>query len=101
MRKLKKVVCALVLTVLLIAVTVVDGTLLFEVPLDSQMGEAQTSIQATASCLPRVHFRKAQYDDDGALTGCYNQGNDCLIIVFDVAGEEQHLLVTANEVRLR
>lgn len=101
MQKLKKLVCVLALTVLLIGVTAIDGVLLFEAPLDSQMGEAQTSLQASTSCLPRVKFRKAQYDDDGALIGCYNQGNDCLIIVFDVAGGQRRVLVTPDGVHLR
>jgi len=99
MRKLKKVVSALTLTVLLIAVTAVDGTWLTISSPDTQIGASKICAASLPS--PRVRYRKAQYDDDGKLIGCFNKGDDCIVIAFGAGGEEINLLITSDGVHLR
>ncbi|GAH93196.1 unnamed protein product [marine sediment metagenome] len=99
MRTVKKLVCALALTVLLIAVMAVDGTLLMTGSADT-IGEAPIGCAAAASGL-QVRFRKPHYDDDGKLIGCWGRGNKCAIIVADVAGQERQLMIAAGGVLLR
>ncbi|MBA7649207.1 hypothetical protein ES703_57002 [subsurface metagenome] len=100
MRKLKKVVCVLALTVLLIAVTAVDGTLLMTGAADAQIGEAPLGC-AAAGPFPEIRLKKPQYDDEGNLIGCWDKGNDCVIVVMSVAGQERQLSIAAGGVLLR
>jgi len=94
MRKLKKVVSVLALTVLLIAVTVVDGTLLMTGSADPQIGEAQIGC-AAAGPFPEIRLKKPHYDDDGYLIGCWGKGTKCVIVVMTVGGQEHELVVAA------
>ncbi|GAI01873.1 unnamed protein product [marine sediment metagenome] len=96
---MKKLVCALALTVLLIAVMAVDGTMVLTGSADT-IGDAQVGCAAVASGL-QVRFRKPHYDDDGKLIGCWGRGQKCAIIVADVAGQERQLMIAAGGVLLR
>lgn len=99
MRKWKQLVGAVLLTVFLIGLGFLDGALL---PADnSQIGEAEISSTAAMGALPRIKMRKAQYNDDGELIGCFNTGKNCVIIGLDVAGKTRELLVTADAVMLK
>ncbi|GAH90389.1 unnamed protein product [marine sediment metagenome] len=94
MRKLKKVVCVLALTALLVAVTAVDGTLLMTGAADAQIGEAQISC-AAAGPFPEIRLKKPHYDDDGHLIGCWGKGTKCVIVVMAVGGKEHEMVVAA------
>lgn len=100
MRKWKQLACVSLLTTLLIGLGLVDGGQLFTGSTDSQMGEAEISSSAAMAAVPTIKFRKAQYDDDGLLIGCFDTGKNCIVIGLDVAGTQRELLVTANTVML-
>ncbi|GAH92745.1 unnamed protein product [marine sediment metagenome] len=99
MRKVKKVISVLALTLLLIAVTAVDGTLFLPGSPDT-IGEAQIDC-AAAGPFPEIRLKKPHYDDDGNLIGCWGTGNKCVIVVMDVAGQERQLSIAAGGVLLR
>ncbi|GAH92671.1 unnamed protein product [marine sediment metagenome] len=97
---MKKLVCALALTVLLVAVMAVDGTMVLTGSPDSQLTAPELKC-AAAGPFPEIRLKKAQYDDEGNLIGCWSKGNNCVIVVMEVAGQERQLSVAAGGVLLR
>ncbi|GAI50170.1 unnamed protein product [marine sediment metagenome] len=100
MRTMKKLVCALALTVLLIAVMAVDGTMVLTGSADAQIGEAPLGC-AAAGPFPEIRLKKPHYDEDHNLIGCWGKGTKCVIVVMDVAGQERQLSIAAGGVLLR
>ena len=99
MRKLKSVVSALLLTVLLIGLALLNGAELFADP-NSGMGECQVTY-AKAGKFPEIRIKKPTYNDEGDLVGCSDKGNGCVIIVMFAGGQQHELLITAQDILLR
>ena len=98
MRKWKSLVGALLLTVLLIGLALLNGAELFADP-NSGMGECQVTYAAAA--FPEIRIKKPVRNDEGDLIGCIGKGNGCVVIVMSFAGQERELLITAQDVLLR
>lgn len=105
MRNWKSLVGALLLTMLLIGLALLNGAEPLngtETFADSNSGIGEAEIGcAAAGPFPEIRIKKAKYDDDGNLIGCFEKGNNCVVIVFTVAGRTQELLVTADDVMLK
>lgn len=99
MQKCKQLAAALVTSLLLIGLGLLNGAQLFGAFSNSQIGEAQVSYAATG--LPEIRIKKAQRNEHGDLIGCWGKGNGCVIVVMTVAGEQYELLITADDVQLR
>lgn len=97
MRKWKSLVSALLLTVLLIAVTAVDGTLLMTGSPDSQLTAPEIQCAAMAR-IPIIRLKLAVYDDEGNLSKCITGGNNCVVIV---VANERRLMFAAGGVLLK
>ena len=100
MQKWKQVVAALLLTVFLIGMGLVNGAQLFVGSSESQIGQPEIDL-AAAGRLPEIRIKKAQRNDQGDLIGCWGTGNGCVIVVMTVFGEQHELLITAQDVVLR
>ncbi|GAH93232.1 unnamed protein product [marine sediment metagenome] len=100
MRTMKKLVCALALTVLLIAVMAVDGTMVLPGSPGSQLTAPELEC-AAAGPFPEIRLKAPHYDKDHNLIGCWGKGTKCVIVVMDVAGQERQLLIAAGGVLLR
>ncbi|MBA7649206.1 hypothetical protein ES703_57001 [subsurface metagenome] len=100
MRKLKRVLGVLLLTVLLVAITAVDDVLLTNGSPDSQLTAPELECAAVGQCV-EVKFLKAQYDSEGTFIGCWGKGYSCAVVVVSVAGQERQLSIAAGGVLLR
>jgi hypothetical protein len=81
MSKSKRVISAVLLTMVLAAVIVADGLQLFS-------GSPTGDVEYTEAGLPSPHLMAKHYTPDGKFLGCWDPGANCVVLPLPLGKSE-------------